>query len=112
MSLSDAPHGSKSMHIVKQTIEFVSMALLYVEQLQDIMINTIRVQYGGPSQSTLMYSKHYTKKIDNLCMPMGCQPPKFKSFDRKENPKQYVVHVVKTCNDANTNGDLLVKQSV
>ena len=59
-----------------------------------------------------MYSKPYTKRINSLRMPMGYQPPKFQSFDEKENPKQHVTHFVETCNNAGTNGDLLVKQFV
>ncbi|KAL6332976.1 hypothetical protein AAG906_019991 [Vitis piasezkii] len=50
--------------------------------------------------------------IDNLRMPMGYQPPKFQSFDGKENPKQHATHFVETCNNASTDGDLLVKQFV
>ena len=45
-------------------------------------------------------------------MSMGYQPPKFQSFDGKENPKQYVAHLVETCNNAGTYGNLLVKQFV
>ena len=88
------------------------MASLSVQQLQDMITNTIRAQYGGPSQSTLMYSKTYTKKIDNLRMSVGYQPPNCQSFDGKGNPKQHVVHFVETCNNAGTDSDLLVKQLV
>ena len=77
-----------------------------------MIINTIRVQYGGPSLSTLMYSKPYTKMIDNLRMPVGYQPPKFQPFDGKGNPKQHVAHFVETRNNVGTNGDLLVKQFI
>ena len=56
-----------------------------------------------------MYSKPYTKRIDNLRMHVGYQPPKFQSFDEKGNPKQHVAHFVKTYNNAGTNGNLLVK---
>ena len=45
-------------------------------------------------------------------MPVGYQPPKFQSFDEKGNPKQHVAHSVETCNNAGTDGDLLVKQFV
>ena len=55
-----------------------------------------------------MYSKPYTKRIDNLRMPVGYQPPKF----RKGNPKQHVAQFVETCENAGTRGDLLVKQFV
>ncbi|KAL6313583.1 hypothetical protein AAG906_006951 [Vitis piasezkii] len=110
--LDDAPHTYRTMQGERQMMEFVSMASLSVQQLQDMITNTIRAQYGGPSQSTLMYSKPYTKRIDNLRMPMGYQPPKFQSFDGKGNPKQHVAHFVETCNNAGTDGDLLVKQFV
>ena len=77
-----------------------------------MITNTIRVWYGGPSQSMLMYSKPYTKRINNLRMPIGYQPPKFQSFDWKGNPKQHVAHFVETCNNAGIYGDLLVKHFV
>ncbi|KAL6279575.1 hypothetical protein ACE6H2_016456 [Prunus campanulata] len=64
-----------------------SMGSLSVQQLQDMIANTIRVQYGPPSQDMLMYSKPYTRSIDNLQMPMGYQPPKFQQFEGNGNPK-------------------------
>ncbi|KAG8390921.1 hypothetical protein BUALT_Bualt01G0133900 [Buddleja alternifolia] len=45
-------------------------------------------------------------------MPMGYQPPKLQQFDGKGNPKQHVAHFMETCNNAGTDGDLLVKQFV
>uniref|UniRef100_A0A2N9H4I7 Ty3-gypsy retrotransposon protein n=1 Tax=Fagus sylvatica TaxID=28930 RepID=A0A2N9H4I7_FAGSY len=70
------------------------------------------IRNGAPqsTQSTLMYSKPYTKRIDSLRMPPGYQPPKFQQFDGKGNPKQHVTHFVETCNNAGTDGDLLTKQ--
>ena len=59
-----------------------------------------------------MYSKPYTKRIDNLCIPVGYQPPKFQSFDMKRNPIQHVAQFVEACNNAGIDGDLLVKQLV
>ena len=59
-----------------------------------------------------MYSKPYTKRIDNLHMLVGYQPPKFQSFDGKGNPKQYVAYFVETCNNTGTYGDFLVKQFI
>ncbi|KAA0042087.1 ty3-gypsy retrotransposon protein [Cucumis melo var. makuwa] len=44
---------------------------LSVQQLQDMITSSIRVQYGGPSQTSFMYSKPYTKKINDLQMPVG-----------------------------------------
>ncbi|KAA0033709.1 ty3-gypsy retrotransposon protein [Cucumis melo var. makuwa] len=49
----------------------VSVASLSVQQLQDMIANSIRAQYGGPPQTTFMYYKPYTKRIDNLRMPLG-----------------------------------------
>ncbi|KAK2966171.1 hypothetical protein RJ640_026822 [Escallonia rubra] len=59
-----------------------------------------------------MYSKPYTKRIDNIRMPVGYQPPKFQQFDGKGNPKQHIAHFVETCNNAGTKRELLVKQFV
>ena len=74
-----------------------------------MIANTIRAQYGGTPQSSLMYSKPYTNKVDNLRMPAGYQPPKFQQFDRMGNSKQHIAHFIETWNNASTEGDLLVK---
>ncbi|KAL4625463.1 hypothetical protein ACB092_05G028000 [Castanea dentata] len=89
-----------------------SMASISVQQLQDMITNTIRAQYRGSSTHSLIYSKLYTKRIDNMRMPNGYQPPKFLQFDGKGNPKQYVAHFVETCENAGTQGGLFVKQFV
>ena len=89
-----------------------SMASMSVQQLQDMITNTIRAQYGGSSTSSLTYSKPYTKRIDNMRMPNGYQPPKFLQFDGKGNPKQHIAYFVETCENAGTQGGLLVKQFV
>ena len=78
------------------------IASISVQQLQDLITNTIRAQYGGSSTSSLIYSKPYTKRIDNIRMPNGYQPPKFLQFDGKGNPKQHIAHFVKTCENART----------
>ena len=56
---------------------FTSLALISIQQLQDMMKNTIRAQYGGSSTCSLIYSKPYTKCINNMRMSNGYQPPKF-----------------------------------
>ncbi|XP_012828827.1 PREDICTED: uncharacterized protein LOC105950052 [Erythranthe guttata] len=90
----------------------MSVATLSVQQLQEMIANTIKAQYGGPSQVSPIYSKPYIKRIDALRMPAGYQPPKLQQFDGKANPKQHIAHFIETCNNAGTNGDLLVKQFV
>ncbi|KAK4721248.1 hypothetical protein R3W88_011481 [Solanum pinnatisectum] len=42
------------------------VATLTVQQLQDMITNTIKAQYGGPPQSSLGYSKPYSKRIEGL----------------------------------------------
>ena len=74
-----------------------------------MITNTIRAQYGGSFTSSLTYSKPYTKRIDNIRMPNGYQPPKFLQFDGKGNPEQHIAHFVETCENAGTQGSLLVK---
>ena len=92
------PHGS-----------FTSISSLSVQQLQDMIMNTIWAQYGGAPQNSLMYSKPNTKRIDIL-QPAGYQPPKFQQFDGKGNPKQHIAHFIETCNNAGNDRDLLTKQ--
>ena len=88
------------------------IASIFVQQLQDLITNTIRAQYGGSSTSSLIYSKPYTKRIDNMRMPNGYQPPKFLQFKAKGNPKQHIAQFVETCENARTQGSLLVKKFV
>ncbi|KAA0055890.1 ty3-gypsy retrotransposon protein [Cucumis melo var. makuwa] len=89
-----------------------SIASLSVQQLQEMIANSIKTQYGGLAQTFSLYSKPYTKRIDNMRIPHGYQPPKFQQFNRKDNPKQHVAHFIETCEPAGTRGDLLVKQFV
>ncbi|KAA0050543.1 retrotransposon gag protein [Cucumis melo var. makuwa] len=77
-----------------------------------MIANSIRAQYGGPPQTSFMYFKPYTKRIDNLIMPFGYQPSKFQQFDGKGNLKQHIAHFVETCENAGSRGDQLVRQFV
>ncbi|KAA0041771.1 retrotransposon gag protein [Cucumis melo var. makuwa] len=77
-----------------------------------MIANSIRAQYRGPPQTSFMYSKPYTKRINNLRMPLGYQPSKFQKFDGKGNPKQHIAHFVETCENAGSRGDQLVRQFV
>ena len=63
-------------------------------------------------QTSYTYAKPYSQRIDRLRMPRNYQPPKFQQFDGKRNPRQYIAHFVETCNNAGTDGDLMVKQFV
>ncbi|KAA0032802.1 ty3-gypsy retrotransposon protein [Cucumis melo var. makuwa] len=58
----------------------VSVASLSVQQLHDMIRNSIRAQYGGPPQTSFMYSKPYTKRIDNLRIPLGLKGNAFKWY--------------------------------
>ncbi|KAF3684147.1 putative myb-related protein Myb4-like [Capsicum annuum] len=62
---------------------------LYIAQLMNKLEAYkpgVRVQYGEAPQSSLYYSKSYTRRIDCLPMPMGYQPPKLQQFDGKGKP--------------------------
>ncbi|KAM1790734.1 hypothetical protein ACFX12_034769 [Malus domestica] len=77
-----------------------------------MIASTVKAQYEGSSNTSGLYSKPYSKKIDALKMPRGYQPPKFMQFDGKGNPMQHVAHFVETCNNTGTEGDYLAKQFV
>ncbi|KAM2685923.1 hypothetical protein EV2_008878 [Malus domestica] len=79
-----------------------------IQQLQEMIANTIKAQYEGSSHDSVLYSKPYSKKIDALKMPRGYQPPKFMQFDGKGNPNQHVAHFIETCSNAGTEGDYFV----
>lgn len=53
-----------------------SIKSLFV-QLHNMIADTIRAQYGGPTQSSLVYTKPYTQRIEVVRMPIGYQPLKF-----------------------------------
>ena len=61
-----------------------SMASISVQQLQDMITNTIRAQYVGSSTSSLIYSKPYTKRIDKMKCQMGINPPSSCNLMAKE----------------------------
>ncbi|TYK02512.1 ty3-gypsy retrotransposon protein [Cucumis melo var. makuwa] len=75
-----AKAGDKGKNVVQENQpqqQSASIDSLSVHQLHDMIVNSIRAQYGGPSQTSFMYSKPYTIKIDNLRLPLGYQPSKF-----------------------------------
>ncbi|CAL5443781.1 unnamed protein product [Camellia sinensis] len=109
---NETHHISIAKPAAGPSVQPISVALLSVQQLQDMITNTIRAQYSGVPQSTLMYSKPYTRQMDSLQMPIDCQPPKFVQFDRRGNPKQHIVYFVETCDSVGTEGNFLVKQFV
>ncbi|KAK9749697.1 hypothetical protein RND81_02G144500 [Saponaria officinalis] len=83
-----------------------------IENLRKEMKNAIKSQLGEGSSSSLHYVKAYTKRIDAMRMPLGYKPPKFQQFDGKGKPNQHIAHFVETCNNAGTDGDVLLKQFV
>ena len=47
-ALDDAPHVSKTVQVEVQTTKSTSVASLFVQQLQDMITNTIRVRTVDP----------------------------------------------------------------
>ncbi|KAL0427598.1 UNVERIFIED_CONTAM: hypothetical protein Slati_2934600 [Sesamum latifolium] len=56
--------------VQKSTHSETSIAILSVQQLHEMITNTIKTHYRGTTQSSPAYSKPYTKRIDVLRMPM------------------------------------------
>ncbi|KAA0067220.1 ty3-gypsy retrotransposon protein [Cucumis melo var. makuwa] len=48
-----------------KTQQSMSVTLLSIQQLQDMITSSIRAQYEGPPQTSFMYSKPYTKRIND-----------------------------------------------
>ncbi|GKV47486.1 hypothetical protein SLEP1_g54388 [Rubroshorea leprosula] len=88
-------------------ITHATVASLTFPQLKLLVDDVIRARQGRTSQSSLVYVKPYTRRIDNLSLPDSYQPPKFQKFNGKGNPRQHIAHFVKTCNNAGTYGDLM-----
>jgi len=103
---SDSEKQSKKGTTPKHVKSSCSMTM---EQIKDLIANAVRAQLGEGSRRTLLYTKSYTKRVDALRMPYGYQHSKFQQFDGKDNPKQHVAHFIETCNNAGTDGDLVVK---
>ncbi|KAA0047645.1 ty3-gypsy retrotransposon protein [Cucumis melo var. makuwa] len=49
----------------------ISVTSLSVQQLQDMITSSIRAQYEGLQQTSFMYFEPYTKRINDLPMPVG-----------------------------------------
>lgn len=67
----------------KATHSEISFPAQSIQQLQEMITNAVKEQYGGSSQNSLTYSKPYTKRNDSLKMPIVYQPPEFQQFDGK-----------------------------
>ncbi|KAL0456508.1 UNVERIFIED_CONTAM: hypothetical protein Slati_0990000 [Sesamum latifolium] len=61
--------------VQKSTHSEMSIATLFVQQLQEIITNTMKTHRDETTQSSPAYSKPCTKRIDALRMPIGYQPP-------------------------------------
>ena len=48
-----------------------SPSLMTFEQIQDLIVNAVKIQLGGDVYKTRVYIKPYTKRVDNLYMPHG-----------------------------------------
>ncbi|KAM1807988.1 hypothetical protein ACFX11_030923 [Malus domestica] len=108
----DEPTMEKAKEKLKLDQTTTLMGSLSIKQLQEMIASTVKAQYEGSSQASILYSKPYSRKIDALRMPRGYQPSKFMQFDEKGNPKQHFAHFVETCNNAGTEGYYLTKQFV
>ncbi|KAL0434923.1 UNVERIFIED_CONTAM: hypothetical protein Sradi_0200200 [Sesamum radiatum] len=81
-----------------------------VEHVKNTVNEAIAKTNETRVQAFKSYVKPYTRRIEQLRMPENYQPPKFQQFNGHGDPRQHIAHFVETCNDAGTDGDLLVKQ--
>ncbi|KAM1262445.1 hypothetical protein ACFX2G_028180 [Malus domestica] len=65
----EEPLVEKTKEKLDQATTF--MVSLSIQQLQEMITNTIKVQYQGSLHDSVLYSKPYSKKIDALRMPRG-----------------------------------------
>ncbi|KAL0409385.1 UNVERIFIED_CONTAM: protein NPG1 [Sesamum radiatum] len=83
-----------------------------VEHVKNTVNEAIANAYDARAQPFKSYIKPYTKRIEQLRVPENYQPPKFQQFNGHGDPRQHTAHFVETCNNADSDGDLLVKQFV
>ncbi|KAF9661841.1 hypothetical protein SADUNF_Sadunf19G0110700 [Salix dunnii] len=95
-----------------ENIRGITDGIFTTNQLKELIKEAITDQVESSIQPLYSYVKPYTQRIDLLKMPLSYQPPKFQQFDGKGNHRQHIAHFVETCNNAGTNGDLMVKQFV
>ncbi|KAA0033096.1 ty3-gypsy retrotransposon protein [Cucumis melo var. makuwa] len=74
-----AKNANKGKSVMQESSsqKSTSISSLSVKQLQEMIASFIKTQYGRPAQTFYLYSKPYTKRIDNLKMSNGYRPPKF-----------------------------------
>ncbi|KAL0361040.1 UNVERIFIED_CONTAM: hypothetical protein Sradi_3788500 [Sesamum radiatum] len=96
-----------SKEIPVSTNEFVS-----VEHVKNTVNEAIANAYNARAQPFKSYIKPYTRRIEQLRMLENYQSPKFQQFNGHGDPRQYIAHFIETCNNAGTDGHLLVKQFV
>ncbi|KAL0439283.1 UNVERIFIED_CONTAM: hypothetical protein Slati_2411300, partial [Sesamum latifolium] len=83
-----------------------------IEYVKNTVNEAIAKTYEAQVQAFKSYVKPYTRRIEQLRMPVNYQPPKFQQFNGHGDPRQHIAHFAETCNNVGTNGDLLVKQFV
>ncbi|KAL2533131.1 Uncharacterized protein Adt_06482 [Abeliophyllum distichum] len=62
-------------NVLRDTTQ-LSVGSLSVQQLQHMIADIIRAQYGGSPQSSPVYAKPYSRWIEEMRMPLGYQPLK------------------------------------
>ncbi|KAG9458562.1 hypothetical protein H6P81_003070 [Aristolochia fimbriata] len=78
--------------------------------LQEMISNAVEQKVQAEGVRSQAYTRPYSRRIQAIHMPTSYHPPKFQQFSGVGNPKQHVAHFIETCNNAGTDGDLLVKQ--
>ncbi|KAL0303151.1 UNVERIFIED_CONTAM: hypothetical protein Sradi_6183200 [Sesamum radiatum] len=96
-----------SKEISVSTNGFVS-----IKHVKRTVNEAIAKTYDTRIQAFKSYMKFTQEGLNNLECQKTNQPPKFQQFNGHGDPRHHIAHFVETCNNARTDGDLLVKQFV
>ncbi|WMV24911.1 hypothetical protein MTR67_018296 [Solanum verrucosum] len=78
--IQDEGESSVNQVMIKE-IHISVAGLIPIDQLKNFIIEAIKDKSECSSKFSLTYSKPYTRRIDNLKMFEGYQPPKLQQFD-------------------------------
>ncbi|GFZ19590.1 hypothetical protein Acr_28g0002950 [Actinidia rufa] len=82
--LQDVTDSSAKQQKTHNNLQVSDDGSIPIDQLKEIILDTIKDKYEETLKSSLTYAKPYTQRIDQLKMHVGYQPPKFQQFGGKE----------------------------
>ncbi|KAL8536352.1 hypothetical protein ACS0TY_011832 [Phlomoides rotata] len=74
---TSAKHQAAEIEQTTRELQILTNGGIQVDQLKDLILETVKGKFKEGSKSSFIYTKPYTKRIDSLRMPIGYQPLKF-----------------------------------